>query len=96
MAFIPRACLKRPLGFFVPPATGRFPEALAAGSAGPDKNRRIMGKQSQNKFKKRQREFERKRKAKEKMDRRQGKKPAEEDVVATDHEVTPDEPVQAE
>jgi hypothetical protein len=55
-----------------------------------------MGKQSQNKFKKRQREFERKRKAKEKMDRRQGKKPVEEDVVATDHQVTPDEPAQAE
>jgi len=97
LAFIPRACRKRPLGFFVPPATGRFAEALVAeGSAMPDKNRRIMGKQSQNKFKKRQREFERKRKAKEKMDRRQGKKPIEEDMVTTDNQVTPDEPAQAE
>ncbi|MFO7462095.1 MAG: hypothetical protein R6X07_15875 [Desulfatiglandales bacterium] len=43
-----------------------------------------MGKQSQNKFKKRQKEFERKRKAKEKMDRRQGKKPIEEEVPASD------------
>jgi hypothetical protein len=60
---------------------------LASGieaSALADNNRRIMGKQSQNKFKKRQREFERKRKAKEKMDRRQGKKPNEVEAATTD------------
>jgi hypothetical protein len=61
----------------------------------PDKNRRDMAKQSQNKFKKRQREFERKRKAKEKMDRRQGKKPIEEDTPAGPLQNTPDEPDQA-
>jgi hypothetical protein len=48
------------------------------------KNRRIMGKQSQNKFKKRQKEFERKRKAKEKMDRRQGKKTNDVEIAAND------------
>ncbi|MBN2035091.1 MAG: hypothetical protein JW836_17640 [Deltaproteobacteria bacterium] len=54
-----------------------------------------MSKQSQNKFKKRQREFERKRKAKEKMDRRQGKKPSDGESVEIDLQQVPDEPVQA-
>ena len=54
-----------------------------------------MGKQSQNKFKKRQREFERKRKAKEKMDKRQGKKPDEEETVEADLPEVPSEPDQA-
>lgn len=61
----------------------------------PDKKRRVMSKQSQNKFKKRQREFERKRKAKEKMDRRQGKKPSDGESVEIDLQQVPDEPVQA-
>ena len=56
-----------------------------------------MGKQSQNKFKKRQREFERKRKAKEKMDKRQGKVPIVEAAAeSTDLPDETNEPDQAE
>lgn len=54
-----------------------------------------MAKQSQNKFKKRQKEFERKRKAEAKMARRQGKKTAEEEAVAIDLSEKPDQPDQA-
>jgi hypothetical protein len=74
-----------PLGFLFPAATKQY--FIAPGievSDLADNDRRIMGKQSQNKFKKRQREFERKRKAKEKMDRRQGKKPNEVEDAATE------------
>lgn len=53
-----------------------------------------MGKQSQAKFKKRQREFERKRKAKEKMDRRQGKISSVEAAMEASN--LPDEPNEPE
>ncbi len=43
-------------------------------SAMPDSKRRFMARQSQHKFKKRQKEAERMRKAKEKIAKRQGKK----------------------
>ena len=55
----------------------------------PEKNRRIMARQSQHKFKKRQKEFERKRKAEEKMARRQGKKDKK---TETDAPGIPDQP----
>lgn len=49
-----------------------------------------MARQSQQKFMKRQREFERMRKAKEKMARRQGKK---ENAEETDTPVLPEQPL---
>lgn len=53
-----------------------------------------MPKQSQHKFKKRQKEFERKRKAEEKMARRQGKKPEGGETAPMGLPEKPDQPDQ--